>query len=81
VAWPGAGLAVRRMRARRRCFAVALAAGLAGAMAAAVPYIGTLAGWTTPGLSVIPVSVAWWPAVSVSRTVNGPAPAPPAASQ
>jgi hypothetical protein len=35
----------------------------------------------TPGSSLIPRTVTWWPAVSVSLTVNGPAPAPDDAIQ
>ena len=58
------------------------AAGAAGGAAALPrPYIQVLVAWTAPGLSWIPVRVAWWPAESVSRTVNGPAPRPAGASQ
>jgi len=46
-----------------------------------VPYIRVLVAWMTPGSSVIPRTATWWPAVSVSLTVNGPAPAPDDAIQ
>jgi uncharacterized membrane protein len=59
----------------------ALAAGVAGAARAPAPYIQVPVDWTEPGLSVIPETVAWCPWASVSRTVNGPWPAPDAAIQ
>jgi hypothetical protein len=52
-----------------------------GAAAAPAPYISVPVSWTVPGASAMPGTVAWWPAVSVSLTVNGPGPAPDAAIQ
>ena len=59
----------------------ALAVGVVGAGPAPAPYIQVAVDWTAPGLSVIPETVTWCPWVSVSRTVNGPGPAPDAAIQ
>src|ERR1700685_2347786 len=59
-----------------------VAAGdVAGTGAAPGPYIQVTVGCTTPGLSMIPETVTWCPWVSVSRTVNGPGPAPDGAIQ
>jgi hypothetical protein len=52
-----------------------------GAVPAPVPYIRVPVAWMTPGSSLSPCTVIWWPAVSVSLTVNGPAPAPDDAIQ
>ena len=52
-----------------------------GAVPAPVLYIRVPVAWMTPGSSLIPCTVIWWPAVSVSLTVNGPAPAPDDAIQ
>jgi hypothetical protein len=60
-------------------------ATVAGAGCATVavpaPYIDVPVSWTTPGLSAMPRTVTTWPTVSVSRTVNGPVPAPDDATQ
>jgi hypothetical protein len=53
----------------------------AGAVVGPAPYISVPVSWTVPGLSAMSCTVATWPAVSVSRTVNGPAPAPDDAIQ
>ncbi len=54
----------------------ALEAAVTGAVVAPAPYMNVPVPWTTPGLSVMPRTVTTWPAVSVSRTVNGPGPRP-----
>jgi hypothetical protein len=56
-------------------------AEVTGAGRAPAPYIQVPVDWTAPGFSVIPETVTWCPWVSVSRTVNGPWPAPEAAIQ
>ena len=61
--------------------AVLTGAAGAGAVTVPVPYIKVPVSWMTPGSSVTPCTVTWWPAVSVSLTVNGPGPAPDDASQ
>jgi hypothetical protein len=68
-------------RARAAFFAGAAGAAVVATGAAAAPYIDVPVAWTTPGLIVMPSTVAWWPSESVSRTVNGPGPAPEEASQ
>ena len=52
-----------------------------GTVGVPAPYIHSPVSWTAPGLSVMPRTVVTWPPVSVSRTVNGPAPAPDGATQ
>ena len=52
-----------------------------GVVAVPPPYIQVPVDCTVPGLSVIPETVTWCPSMSVSRTVNGPAPAPEDAIQ
>ena len=52
-----------------------------GVVAVPPPYIQVPVDCTVPGLSVIPETVTWCPSMSVSRTVNGPAPAPEEAIQ
>jgi hypothetical protein len=52
-----------------------------GAVPLPAPYIQVPVDCTVPGLSVMPATVTWWPCVSVTRTVNGPGPAPDAAIQ
>jgi hypothetical protein len=61
--------------------AVLTGAAGAGPVTVPVPYIKVPVSWMTPGASVTPCTVIWWPAVSVSLTVNGPGPAPDGASQ
>jgi hypothetical protein len=56
-------------------------AWVAGSASLPPPYIQVPVGCTAPGSSVIPETVAWWPWVSVSRTVNGPGPEPDCAIQ
>jgi hypothetical protein len=45
------------------------------------PYIQVPVFCTASGDSAMPLTVTWWPWMSVSRTVNGPVPAPDGASQ
>ena len=52
-----------------------------GGVAGPPPYIQVPVDCTVPGLSVIPEAVTWCPSLSVSRTVNGPVPAPEEAIQ
>ena len=54
--------------------AAADAAAVGGAVPLPAPYIQAPVDCTAPGVSVMPATVTWWPWVSVTRTVNGPAP-------
>jgi hypothetical protein len=60
---------------------VAAVVSEAPAVGVPAPYIQVPVDCTAPGLSVMPETVTWCPWVSVSRTVNGPGPAPEAAIQ
>ena len=73
----------RGRRVARLTGVVAGAVGVAASGAAAIPplYMLTPVSWTAPGSSAMSCTVTWCPAVSVSRTVNGPLPAPEAAIQ
>jgi hypothetical protein len=60
---------------------VAASAGAESDRGVVPPYIQVPVDCTVPWLSVIPETVTWCPSVSVSRTVNGPGPAPEEAIQ
>jgi hypothetical protein len=63
-------------------FAAGVVGGwVTGAGALPVPYMEVPVVCTDPGLSLMPDTVVVLPWVSVSRTVNGPEPAPPCAIQ
>jgi len=61
--------------------AVRAGVAVAGCAVTAPLYMSTPVRCTLATDSRTPLTVVWWPAVSVSRTVNGPPPAPLSSSQ
>jgi len=82
--WPRVGAAVPARLALAvvaGAWLAGVSAWLAGVVATPSLYMEVPVPWTTPGLSAMPRTVTRWPAVSVSRTANGPLPAPDCAIQ